>query len=374
MVNFCQQGGSEVSEDIVRKNILRLRPYVPGKPIEEVERELGISNIIKMASNENALGPSPSALKAMQAALEGVAQYPDGNCYRLRLAVADHCGVDPEMLIFGNGSDDIIHMIGLTFLDGTDECVQGDVTFSQYEACAVLNDCGCLSAPMKNFTFDVDAMLEMINERTKLVFIANPNNPTGTMITHDEVEKLLDRMSDRALLVLDEAYYEYVESDNYPRAIEWVKEGRNVIVLRTFSKVYALAGLRVGYGIARPDIIKYIERVREPFNVNSVAMEGAIASLEDTSQVDRSRALNSAGKKYFYAEFDKMGLKYSLSEANFVWVDVARDSVQVFKDLLQRGVIIRTGDIFGAPTHIRVTMGTQEQNERFIQALREVLA
>ncbi|MDO8585706.1 MAG: histidinol-phosphate transaminase [Armatimonadota bacterium] len=363
-----------MSEDFVRDSIHRLRPYVPGKPIEEVERELGITDIIKMASNENALGPSPRAIEAMRRALNDVALYPDGSCFSLRLAVAKHCDVEPDNLIFGNGSDDIIHMIGLTFLRDEDECVQGDVTFSQYETCAVLNNSCCRMAPVKDFTYDVDAMARLVNEKTKLIFIANPNNPTGTMVAHDEVQRLLDRLPERCVLVMDEAYYEYVERDDYPRSIEWVKQGRNVIVLRTFSKVYALAGLRVGYGIARREIIKYVERVREPFNVNSVAMAGAIASLEDPEQVARSRAFNSAGKRYLYAEFDRMGLKYSPTEANFIWVDVKTDSVQVFKQLLRRGVIVRTGDIFSAPTHIRVTIGTEEQNRRFINALTEVLA
>lgn len=363
-----------MSENIVRKNVLRLRPYVPGKPIEEVERELGISNIIKMASNENVLGPSPRALKAMREELEHVALYPDGNCFQLRLAVAKHLGVEPNQLIFGNGSDDIIHMIGLTFLQEGDECVQGDVTFSQYEACAVLNDCGCRMAPVKDFTFDVDAMIAQLTDKTKLIFIANPNNPTGTMITHDDVQRLVDKMPERCILVMDEAYYEYVDNPDYPRALEWVKQGRNVIVLRTFSKIYALAGLRVGYGVATPELISYIERVREPFNVNSVAMVGAIASLDDPAQVERSKSLNDAGKAYLYKEFDRMGLPYSPTQANFVWVDVKKDSVKVFKDMLQKGVIIRTGDIFGASTHIRVTIGTEEQNVRFIKALGEVLA
>lgn len=363
-----------MSEDLVRDNIHRLRPYVPGKPIEEVERELGITDIIKMASNENALGPSPRALEAMRKALDDVALYPDGNCFSLRNAVAKHLSVEPDELIFGNGSDDIIHMLGLTFLRAGDECIQSDVTFSQYLTCAVLNDCDCHDAAAKDFRYDVDAMAALINDKTKLIFIANPNNPTGTMVTHDEVLRLLDRMPERCILVMDEAYYEYVDRNDYPRSIEWVKEGRNVIVLRTFSKVYALAGLRVGYGIAKSDLIKYVERVREPFNVNSVAMAGAIASLNDPDQVMRSREFNAAGKKYLYAEFERMGLQYWPTQANFIWVDIRRDSVQAFKELLKRGVIVRTGDIFNAPTHIRVTIGTEEQNARFIRALTEVLA
>jgi len=357
----------------IRECILRLRPYVPGKPIEEVERELGITDIVKMASNENPLGPSPSALAEMTRALNKVALYPDGSCYSLRKAVAKHWGVGEDQLIFGCGSDEIIHYIGLAFLTEGDETIQAHPTFVQYEACATLCDCKVHKVPLKNYTHDLEAMAERINARTKLIFIANPNNPTGTMNTRAEVEKLLSRVPERCLVVLDEAYYEYVERPDYPDALKLIAEGANVIALRTFSKIYGLAGLRIGYGIARPDIIKYLEQVRAPFNVNSIAQAGAIASLADPQQVARSRKVNSEGKRYLYREFDRLGLKYAPTEANFIFVDVGRDSVYVFKELLKRGVIVRTGDIFDMPTHIRVTIGTAEQNARFVKALEEVL-
>ena len=359
---------------LVRDCVLRLRPYVPGKPIEEVERELGITNIIKLASNENPLGPSPMAVAAMTKALHDVGLYPDGNCYKLRQAVAKHLGVESDQLIFGCGSDEIIHYIALAFLAEGDEIIQGSPTFVQYETAATLCNCKTHSVPLRNLTYDLDAMSEYINNRTKLVFIANPNNPTGTMVTHSEIEKLLSKLPERCLLVLDEAYYEYVERSDYPNALKLISQNKNVIALRTFSKLYALAGLRVGYGVAKADIIKYLEQVRAPFNVNSVAQVGAIASLEDSDHADRSKKLNSAGKQYLYSEFDRMGLLYTPSEANFIFVDIGRDSVQVFKDLLKCGVIVRTGDIFGTPTHIRVTIGTTEQTERFIKALKGVLS
>jgi len=360
--------------DLCRKCILRLTPYVPGKPIEEVKRELGIDNVIKLASNENPLGPSPKALEAMRAALENVAQYPEGSCYELRHAVAKHLDVLPEMLIFGSGADEVIHYIGVALLECGDEIVQAHPSFVQYCAAATLMDCPARMVPLKDWTHDLDAMLAAVNERTKLFFISNPNNPTGTIVWADAVERVLDALPERCVVVLDEAYYEYVDDPAYTRSIEWIRQGRNVIALRTFSKIYALAGLRIGYGVAPARLIELLERVRLPFNVNSVAQVGAIASLQDPEQVARTRKQNQRSKSFIYAELEKMGLPYTPTQANFIWIDVMRDCKQVFTELMKRGVIVRTGDIFGAPTHIRVTTGTDEQNERFISTLREVLA
>lgn len=358
---------------LVREDVLKLKPYVPGKPIEEVEREYGVTNIIKLASNENPLGPSPKAVEAMKKALEKVELYPDGYCFKLRHAVSEYLNIGPDYLIFGNGSDEIIHYLGLAFLCEGNECIQGTPSFSQYEAASMLCGCNCNMVPLNGYDYDIDAMLAGVNEHTKLFFIANPNNPTGAIVTKKQVEHVLDRLPKECILVLDEAYYEYVNNPDYPEAIEWVREGRNLILLRTFSKIYALAGLRVGYGIAKPEIIRYLELVRAPFNVNSVAQVGAIESIKDSEQITRTRKLNKAGLNYFYQEFDRMGLKYAKSEANFVFVDVKKNSKEVFVEMLKKGVIIRTGDIFGLPTHIRVTTGTVEQNERFIKALTEVL-
>ena len=359
--------------DICRKCILNLKPYVPGKPIEEVKREFGIDDIVKLASNENPLGPSPIALEAMKAALENIALYPEGSCFDLRMALSDHLGVNPDMLIFGAGADEVIHYLGIALLENGDEIIQADPSFVQYKAASTLMDCYAHMVPLKNWTHDLDAMLEKVNDRTKMFFITNPNNPTGTMVSSDEIQKVLDALPERCLLVLDEAYYEYAEDSGYTRSIEWIKDGRNVIALRTFSKIYALAGLRIGYGIAPGWIIDLLERVRAPFNVNSIAQVGAIASLKDTNQVKRSWEQNQRSVQYLYRELDAMGITYAPTQANFLWIDTQKNCKEVFLEMIKRGVIVRTGDIFGYPTHIRVTTGTDEQNERFISTLREVI-
>ena len=356
-----------------RQCILDIKPYVPGKPIEEVKRELGIDDVIKLASNENPLGPSPLAIEAMKKAVEEVNLYPDGSCYALRKTLANHLNFDPSMLIFGAGGDEIIFYLAMSFLCEGNECIQADVTFSEYSTAAKIMNCYSHLVPLKNDTYDLDSMLKKVNDKTKIFTITNPNNPTGTIVSADEVEKVIDKLPPQCVLFLDEAYYEFVDDPAYTRSIQWVKEGRNVLVLRTFSKIYGLAGLRIGYGIAPPHIIDILERVRAPFNVNSVAQAGAIASLNDPNQVARSRKLNNEGKQYFYNEFKKLGLNYTPTQANFVWVNTGQDSKEVFGKLLKKGVIVRTGDIFGCPTHIRVTMGTMSQNERFIKALTEVL-
>lgn len=353
--------------------VRKLIPYVAGKPIEEVERELGITNIIKLASNESPLGPSPKALDAAKKALENIRMYPEGSCYVLRTKLCEHLNVSPEMLMFGNGSDDLIHCLGLAFLQDTDEVVTASPTFVQYRAAAMLAGSALHEVPVKNYTYDLDALADRFNDKTRLVFIANPNNPTGTMSTRSEIERLLARLPERAIAVLDEAYFEYVDSPDYPNSIDYIRQGKNVVTLRTFSKIYALAGLRVGYGIASPEIVKIIDQVREPFNVNSVAQYAAAASLDDRNQVIRSREVNDTGKRMFYEAFHSLGLSYAPSQANFVFVDFGRDAQQVADLLMRKGIIIRPGKIFGTPTCARVTMGTVEENERFITALKEVL-
>lgn len=355
-------------------NVRKLVPYIAGKPIEEVERELGITNIIKLASNESPLGPSPKALEAARKALENIRMYPEGSCHVLREKLSKHLGVPANMLMFGNGSDDLIHCLGLAFLESSDEVVTATPTFVQYRAAATLAGAKLHEVPLTNYTYDLDAMAERFNERTRLVFIANPNNPTGTMNSKAQIERMLDKVPERALVVMDEAYYEYVEHPDYPNSIDYAFERKNVVVLHTFSKIYALAGLRVGYGIADPAIVGYVDQVREPFNVNSIAQYAATASLDDPDQVPRSRDLNRSGKQRFYEAFQKLGLSYAQSQANFVFVDFGRDAAQVSDALLRRGIIIRPGGIFGTPTCARVTIGTGEENERFIQALTEVLA
>ncbi|HZT43704.1 MAG TPA: histidinol-phosphate transaminase [Chthonomonadaceae bacterium] len=358
----------------VAENITHLTPYRPGKPIEEVERELGLTDIVKLASNENNLGPSPKAIEAMQRAAAQMHLYPEATAPRLREALARHLGVDEKMLVFGNGSDDIIHLLGVTFLEPGDEVIQAEPSFVRYKAAAILNNAPCHSLPLDSgWTHDLEAMAERINAHTRLIFLCNPNNPTGTIVSRAALERFLDRVPERAIVVLDEAYFEYAQGPDFPDGSRYVQEGRNVVVLRTFSKIYGLAGLRIGYGIMRPEIAAWLERTREPFNVSGMAQAAALAALADTEHVERTLAMNAAGKQAFYAGFEALGLPYTPTHANFVWVDVRRDCKAVFEALLRQGVITRTGDIFGAPTHLRVTIGRPEENARFLTALRAAL-
>ncbi len=362
-----------MSAPLIRPNVLELEPYSPGKPIEEVKREFGLTDVVKLASNENPLGPSPRAIEAAARAMQTANLYPDGNCYELRQAVAKHVGVAPEYFLFGNGSDELIHYIGLTFLMPGDEVITGYPSFVRYDAAAKLNDAVLHLVPLREHRFDLPAILKQVNARTKLIFIANPNNPTGTVVTADEVESFVRDLPSHVVVVFDQAYQEYVSRADYPDTLRYVREGRNIIILRTFSKAYALAGLRVGYAIAHPEIIDAINRVREPFNVNSVAQSAALAALHDQEHLQRAVALNRQGLEYFYAQCDRLGLKYVRSEANCLMVDLGRDTQPIFQQLLRRGVIVRTGHIFGLPTYLRITTGKPEENERFIRALEEVL-
>jgi histidinol-phosphate aminotransferase len=368
------KGTTFVSQSLARPNVLRLKPYVPGKPIEETEREYGVRNIIKLASNENPLGPSRLAVAAMKETAEQVHLYPDAACFALTQSLAAHWDVAPETLILGNGSDEILHFAGLAFLQPGDDVLTGEPSFVRYESAAILNDANYIAVPLREYRFDLEAMAERLTDRTKMVFIANPNNPTGTIVTTPELERFLDRVPERAIVVLDEAYFEYAESREYPDGLKYVREGRNVLVLRTFSKIYGLAGLRVGYGIGRPDLVHCLHQVREPFNVSTLAQVAAQASLRDPEQVSRSQANNLAGREAFYTAFHKMGLRWAPTEANFVFLDLGRDCRPVYEALLRRGIIVRTGDIFGMPTHIRVTIGTPEENGRFLQELGAILA
>jgi len=361
----------------VADRIYRLKPYHPGKPIEEVKRELGFTGeIVKLASNENPLGPSPAALAALRDALPRLSLYPDVGCHDLRTAVAARLGVSGDHLLFGNGSDEVIHLLGLTFLTPGDEVVVGDPTFVLYEAAATLAGADTIKVPLTRpgYVHDLAAMADAVTARTRLVFVANPHNPTGTVVGRSGIEALLGRLPSRALLVLDEAYGEYVYDDpNFPRALDYIRAGAPVVGLRTFSKMYGLAGLRVGYGVASPEIIRLLNQPRSPFNVNLAGQIAATAAVNDDAFVTEGRRANAAGLKQLTDGFMRFGLSYIPSRANFVMVDVRRPCRAVFDALLRRGVIVRTGDIFDMPTFLRVTVGTAAQNERFLGALAEAL-
>jgi histidinol-phosphate aminotransferase len=357
-----------------RPEIFTLKPYVPGKPIDEVKRELGLKDIIKLASNENPLGASPKAIEAVGKTLGQMHLYPDANCFNLKKRLAAVTGIEESGILIGNGSDEILMLLAATFLNRGDQIIYAKPSFSEYEFTAKIMGGECMEIPLIDFTHDLEAILKAITPRTKMVFVCNPNNPTGTIVGAQALESFMERMPDDVLVVFDEAYCEYVESPDFLSGLKYVQAGRNAIVLRTFSKIYGLAALRVGYGLTRPEIAQAVEMITEPFNVNMLAQVGALAAIDDNQHMEQSQQLNSVGKKYIYDELGRMGLYYVPTEANFIFLDTGKDSQEVFKALLLRGVIIRTGDIFGYPNFIRVTVGTQAENERFIKALQQVLA
>lgn len=351
-----------------------IKPYQGGKPIEEVERELGITNAIKMASNENPLGPAPKAIEAIKKSAAKVNLYPDGNAYYLKNDLAEHLGVSPENLIIGNGSNEILQILGDTFVSPNDETIYSEHSFVVYMLVSHVCSAESITIPLVNYTHDLEAMTDAITDDTKVIFLDNPSNPLGTMVTAEQVDNFMKRVPDDVLVVFDEAYYEYVERDDYPQTLKYVHEGRNVIVLRTFSKIYGLAGLRIGYGISTPEIIGLMNRVRQPFNSNLIAQAAARAALKDTVHVAKARSVNSEGKKYLYDALDELGIDYVPSETNFIFVNLDRSGEDVCDDLMQLGVIARPMKGYKFPNSIRVTIGTQSQNRRFIKALKEVLS
>lgn len=359
--------------DRARAEIFAIKPYVPGKPIDEVKRELGLEDVIKLASNENPLGPSPLAVQAIRQMVDQLHLYPDSNCFYLKEKLASINNVNTTGVIIGNGSDELLKLIAESFLNKDDEIIYGQPSFSEYEFTARIMGAACIPVPLKDFTHDLDAMLAAITSKTKLLYICNPNNPTGTTVNGPQMAEFMTKVPDNVLVIFDEAYYEYVEENEFVSGLKYVQEGRNVAVLRTFSKIYGLAALRIGYALTTPELAGAIERVREPFNVNTVAQVGALAALEDAPHVKGSQDLNAQGKAYLYEEFEKLGLQYVPTEANFIFVNVNKNCQEVFKDLLKVGVIVRTGDVFGYPEFIRVTVGTPEQNERLIKSLKNVL-
>jgi histidinol-phosphate aminotransferase len=353
----------------VHPDIAALSPYVPGKPIEELQREMGLSRIIKLASNENPLGPSPKALAVLNEGVASLHRYPDGGAFRLREALADRWKVTVDHIILGNGSDEILGLLARTFLSPGDEAVMADHTFVIYKMEVMAAHGKAVTVPLKAWRHDLPAMADAITSRTRLLFLCNPNNPTGTMVSAGEVDQFLARVPEHVIVVFDEAYFEYVRSAEFPESMAYVKQGRNVIVLRTFSKIYGLAGLRIGYGVTTPEITNFLNRVRPPFNANSLAQLAALAALGDDEHVTKSRTVNGTGMGQVRAGLKALGFDPVPSEANFLYFDVGRDGRAVFEALLREGVIVR--HIEG--TMLRVTIGLQEENEAFLAALKRVL-
>jgi histidinol-phosphate aminotransferase len=360
---------------IARPEILEIRPYEPGKPVELVQRERGIKDVVKLASNENPLGPSPLAIEAAERAMKSANRYPDGGAYLLKQALSARLGVTPDMLVMGNGSNEIVEMITHAFVGAGDFVAYGHPTFLMYDIAARLQGARSIRVPLRDYRFDLEALADAVTDRTKVIFIANPNNPTGTMVTAKEVERFLDAVPPRVLVVLDEAYCEYIDRDDYPRSLEYVAEGRNVMVLRTFSKVYSLAALRVGYAVAHPETAGIVNRVREPFNVSTVGQAAALASLDDPEWVEKGKRVRDEGLAFLEAEFDRIGLRYVPSVANFLLVEFDGDGAAVVRGLEERGVIIRPLGAFGMePRYARITVGLPDENRKLIAALEEILA
>ncbi len=353
-----------------RKTLENITAYKPGKPIEDVQREYGLEKVDKLASNENPLNCSPLAIQAVREAAVNMSIYPDGNSTELKKAIADFYGVSETEIMPTSGSDEMVSMLAEAFLDPGDETIMPDITFTSYIIAARMVDSKVVIVPLKSFKLDLDGMAAAITDKTKLIWLCNPNNPTGTMFTEDELTAFMSKVPENVVVVYDEAYVEFVTSPDYPKdSYKLYQKYPNMIVMRTFSKVYGLAGLRVGYSFAGRDIMENINKIRKAFNVNRLAQAAAIAALKDQEFVKKVYAVNKEGKEYYYKCFEKMGLEYVPTQANYIFLDAGMDCNKVFVDMQKRGVIIRP--IKG--NFIRITIGTMEQNQRCISQLKDVL-
>ncbi|MGI9554165.1 MAG: histidinol-phosphate transaminase [Thermodesulfobacteriota bacterium] len=350
-----------------------LIPYVPGKPVEELEREYGIKGSIKIASNENPLGPSKLALKAVESALSNVHRYPDGDSFYLKEKLASFLDVKPENLIIGNGSNEVIEMVARTYLSPVDEAIYGEHAFIVYPIVTQSIGARHVVSPMPDLVHDLKDIESRISDKTRIIFIANPNNPTGTIVNRNDFELFLKAVPENVLIIADEAYFEYVNDEDYPNTLEYHNQYPNLITVRTFSKVYGLAGLRIGYGVASEEITSYVNRVRAPFNVNSLAQEAAIGALDDHEHVNSSNELNRTGMKFLEQNFNDLDINFTKSYTNFILIDLKKDPMPVYNSLLNEGVIVRPVGGYGLKKHLRVTVGTEEENNRFITALKKVL-
>lgn len=346
--------------------------YQPGKPVEELERELGIADSIKVASNENPLGPSPKALAAVNGATCELHRYPDGGGFYLKNALAGHHGLAPANFVLGNGTNEVLEILAHAYLDPGDPVVFSEGAFIVYHIVSQLTSCEIRRAPMRDYHQDLDAMADLVCEKTKIVFIANPNNPTGTAVGEGKLREFLEKIPRNTLVVMDEAYSHYAHLEDYPDAAGMLGEFPNLVAMRTFSKVYGLAGLRVGYGVADEEVAQAMESVREPFNVNSLALVAAQAALGDTEHVERSVAVNAEGREYFVYELSAMGLPFVPTQGNFIMVEVG-EAMGVYEALLREGVIVRPVAGYGFPRHLRISIGTPEENDAVIKALYKVL-
>lgn len=342
-------------------------------PLEVIKRELALEGeFSKLASNENPLGPSPLAIQAIKESIEESNLYPDDSCYDLKKSLAEHLGISSKNLCVGNGTTELIVLLGIAFLNPGETFITSQSSFIMAKMVAQLMDSRLVEVPLKDYRHDLETILDKVTSDTKIVYFDNPMNPIGTMMTDREFSEFMERIPEDILVVFDEAYYEYVIKENYPKSLKFIEQGKNVIILRTFSKIYGLAGLRVGYCITKEDFADAIEKVSPPFSVNRFAQIAAIAALEDKEHIERTKEINESGKKFLYENFEKMSMFYIPSETNFITIDVKTDAEKIYEDLQKRGVIVRPLTMYGNPTFLRVTIGTQEQNKRFIEAFKQV--
>lgn len=362
-------------EELALPGVRGLRAYEPGKPVDELERELGLTNIIKLASNENPLGASQNVIDAITAELSTLSRYPDGNGFALKQVLADRHGVTTKQVTLGNGSNDILELLTRAFVSPENEVVFSQHAFAVYPIVTQAVGAKAVIVPAKQWGNDLDAILAAITNKTRIVFIANPNNPTGTCVGGDSLKEFVKRVPDHVLLVVDEAYFEYAQDlfPNYESAEQYLAESPNLIVTRTFSKAYGLAGLRMGYSLSSPEIADFLNRVRQPFNVNSLAMTAAITALSDTQHLTDTLVVNRDGIEQYHQACIELGLEWIPTAANFISINVKQNGRDVFEKLLQRGIIVRPVDNYGMPDFLRITIGSKEENRRCIEVLTEVL-
>ena len=363
---------------LATKGVQALQPYQPGKPLEELEREYGISQAVKLASNENPLGPSPAALRVIRDQLDDLARYPDGNGFALKTALANKHGVTTEQITLGNGSNDILELLTRAFVTPENSVIFSQHAFAVYPIVTQAVGAKAVITEARNWGYDLDATLAAIDARTRLIFIANPNNPTGTWLSRQQLQKFLSHVPSEVLVVLDEAYYEYASApamgaSEYPDGMQWLNDYSNLVVTRTFSKAYGLAGLRIGYSVSHSEVADLLNRVRQPFNVNSLALAAAEAALEDHEHLEKGLACNVSGMQQYTRAFTDMGLDYIPSVGNFICVKVG-EAASIYELLLRQGVIVRPVANYGMPEYIRITVGTEQENERCIAALRKVMS
>jgi histidinol-phosphate aminotransferase len=357
----------------IKSQLEQLTPYQPGKPINEVKKEYGLDKVIKLASNENPYGCSPKVKEAILQTLNGLAVYPDGYARALREKLAQHLGVNETEIIFGNGSDEVVQIICRAFLETGTNTVMATPTFPQYRHNAVIENAEVREIPLVDGNHDLDSMLQAIDEHTRIVWICNPNNPTGTYVQETSLLTFLKKVPKHVLVVVDEAYYDYAHAPDYPKTIPLLKQYENLMILRTFSKAYGLASLRIGYGVASEEIIRKLEPAREPFNTSTLAQAAALAALDDQAFIKECAEKNKQGLEAFYRFCEEHGLKYYRSEGNFILIDFGIEGNEVFQYLLERGIIVRSGNALGFPTSVRITVGSEEQNNEIFAALTKML-